>query len=37
VNHKKKPRRCRGLALDPCLDSSIPFFSNSLGTMLRTN
>jgi hypothetical protein len=30
MNHKKKARRCLGLALDPCLDSSIPRFSNSL-------
>ncbi len=28
---QKKARRCRVLALDPCLDSSIPRFSNSLG------
>jgi hypothetical protein len=31
MNHKKKPRRCRCLALDPSLDSPIPRFSNSLG------
>jgi hypothetical protein len=30
MNNKKKPRRCQGLGLDPCLDSSIPRFSNSL-------
>ncbi len=30
INHKKKARRCRGLALDPCLDSLIPCFSNRL-------
>ncbi len=33
MNHKKKARRCRGLALDPCLDSSIPRSSNSLVCM----
>jgi hypothetical protein len=32
MNHKKKVRRGRGLALDPCLDSSIPRFTNSLGS-----
>ncbi len=31
MNHKKKPRRCRCLALYPSLDSPIPRFSNSLG------
>jgi hypothetical protein len=31
MNHKKKPRRCRCLALDSCLDSSIHRFTNSLG------
>jgi hypothetical protein len=31
---KKKARRGRGLALSPCLDSSIPRFSNSFGPKL---
>ncbi len=31
MNHTKKARQCRGLALDPCLDSSIPRSSNSFG------
>jgi hypothetical protein len=30
MNHNKKPRRCRCLALDSCLDSSIHRFTNSL-------
>ncbi len=30
MNHKKKPRWCRCLALDSCLDSSIHRFTNSL-------
>ncbi len=30
----KKPCRCRCLALDPSLDSSIPRFSNSLGVQI---
>ncbi len=30
LNQEKKARRCRGLALDPCLDSSISRSSNSL-------
>jgi hypothetical protein len=32
MNHKKNPRQCRCLALAPSLDSSIPRFTNSLGS-----
>ncbi len=35
MNHKKKPSRCRCHALDPCLDSSIPRFSNSFGSSAK--
>jgi hypothetical protein len=37
MNHKKKPRRCRCLALDPSLDSSIPRFTNSLALVPALN
>jgi hypothetical protein len=33
MNHKKKARQCRGLALDPCLYSSITRSSNSYALM----